>query len=94
MGRPRGSAEQLEERRHRAMVLLDEGRSLHEVAGVVGCHASSVMRWRDARQRGGREGLKVRKASGRPRKLTDERCERLLELLLEGAMTHGYRTEL
>jgi transposase len=73
---------------------LDEDRSLHEVAGLIGCHASSVMRWRDARRRGGREGLKVRRASGRPRKLSDERCARLLELLLEGAMAHGYRTEL
>lgn len=94
MARPRGSAEQLEGRRHRAMGLLDEGRSLTEVAGLIGCHASSVMRWRDARERGGEEGLKVRKSSGRPRKLSDERCGRLLELLEEGAMKHGYRTEL
>ncbi len=94
MARPRGSAQQLERRRHRAMRWLDEDRSLHEVAGLIGCHASSVMRWRDARRRGGEEGLKVRRASGRPRKLSDERCARLLELLLEGAMAHGYRTEL
>ena len=94
MARPRGSARQLERRRRRATELLDEGRSLHEVAQRIGCHASSVMRWRDARQRGGSEGLRVRKAAGRPRKLSDEQCAELLDLLLEGAMARGYRTEL
>jgi transposase len=76
------------------MQLLDEGRSLNDVADVIGCHASSVMRWRDRRREGGKEGLKVRRASGRPRKLSDEQCAGLLELLLEGAMAQGYRTEL
>jgi len=94
MARPEGSAKELERRRHRAMRLLDEGRSLGEVADVVGCHASSVMRWRDARAAGGEEGLKVRKAPGRPRKLTEVLSKRLQEVLLEGAVAHGYRTEL
>ena len=94
MARPRGSAQELERRRHRAMKLLDEGRSLHEVGERIGCHASSVMRWRDARRQGGRKALKVRKASGRPSKLSEKQRAKLLELLLEGAMAHGYRTEL
>ncbi len=94
MARPEGSAKELERRRRRAMRLLDEGRSLSEVAEVVGCHASSVMRWRDARAAGGEEGLKVRKAPGRPRKLTEVQSRRLQEVLVEGAMAHGYRTEL
>lgn len=94
MPRPRGSAQELERRRHRALQLLDKGRSLHEVAERIGCHASSVMRWRDARRRGGMEGLKVRSTPGRPCKLSEGQCVRLLKLLLEGAMAHGYRTEL
>ena len=94
MARPEGSAKELERRRHRAMRLLDEGRSLGEVAEFVGCHASSVMRWRDARAREGAKGLKVRKASGRPRKLSEAQAERLLELLLDGSVAQGYRTEL
>ena len=44
--RPRGSAEVLEARRHRALKLLDEGRSLHEVGRLIGCAPVSVMRWR------------------------------------------------
>lgn len=94
MARPEGSAKELERRRRRAMRLLDEGRSLGEVAAVVGCHASSVMRWRDARERAGEDGLKGRKASGRPRKLSEAQSARLLEVLLDGAVAQGYRTEL
>lgn len=94
MARPEGSAKELERRRRRAMKLLDEGRTLGEVAVVIGCHPSSVMRWRDTRARDGEAGLKVKKAAGRPRKLSEAKAERLLELLLEGAVTQGYRTEL
>lgn len=94
MGRPEGSAKELERRRRRAMRLLDDGRSLGEVAEVIGCHPSSVMRWRDARAQEGEAGLKVKKAPGRPRKLSEAQAERLLELLLEGAVAQGYRTEL
>ena len=78
VARPRGSAQELERRRHRALQLLDKGRSLNEVAERIGCHASSVMRWRDARRQGVMEGLKVRSAPGRPRKLSDGQCARLL----------------
>lgn len=56
--RLRGSAELLEDRRHRALGLLDEGRSLNEVARLLGCTPSSVMRWRDARDEGGVEARK------------------------------------
>lgn len=94
MARPEGSAKELERRRHRAMRLLDEGRTLGEVAELVGCHSSSVMRWRDARARAGSKGLEVRKSSGRPRKLSEAQTKRLLELLLEGSISQGYRTEL
>ena len=58
--RPRGSAQVLEARRHRALKLLDEGRSLHEVGRLIGCAPVSVMRWRDARDTGGTAALLVR----------------------------------
>ena len=53
MGRPTGSAELIEARRHQALRLLDEGYTLGEVGRMTQCAASSVMRWRDARSRGG-----------------------------------------
>ena len=92
--RPRGSAELLENRRHRALGLLDGGRSLNEVARLLDCAPSSVMRWRDAREAGGAEALRVRFSPGRPAKLDARQRKRLVRLLLQGAITHGYTTEL
>jgi hypothetical protein len=43
--RLKGSAAVLEARRHRALRLLDQGRSLNEVARLLDCAPSSVMRW-------------------------------------------------
>jgi transposase len=89
-----GSAKLLEDRRRRALRLLDEGRSLNEVARLIDCAPSSVMRWRDRRLRGGDKGLKVRVSPGRPPKLSLTRCRKLLRLLLNGAMASGYSTQL
>lgn len=89
-----GSAEVLESRRRRAIALVREGLSLNAVARRLGCAPSSVMRWLRAFQDGGREGLKVRRASGRPPRLSARQKELLLRQLLRGPMAHGYRTEL
>jgi transposase len=92
--RPKGSADVLEDRRRRAVALLKRRGSLHEVARALGCAASSVMRWRNAFRRGGPNALKVRPTPGRPPKLTARQQERLVTVLLKGALAHGYRTEL
>tara|TARA_Y100000294_G_C8507473_1_gene317298 strand:+ start:103 stop:603 length:501 start_codon:yes stop_codon:yes gene_type:complete len=92
--RPKGSPQELERRRLRAMALLGEGHSQAEVARRVGCHPSSVTRWREAKDRAGPEALKPKPASGRPPKLTVQDKERLVQYLLEGPMEHGYRTDI
>jgi transposase len=92
--RPRGSAELLEDRRRRALALLDEGLSLNEVGRRIGCSPSSVMRWRNARRRGGQRALRVRFSPGRPRKLTSAQRRALVRVLLKGAMAYGYSTQL
>jgi transposase len=94
MPRPQGSADLLEDRRRRALALLDSGCSLNEVGRRIGCDASSVMRWRDSRRRGGEKALRVRYSPGRPPKLGPSQGKRLIRLLLRGAMAHGYRTNL
>ena len=94
MPRPKGSADLLEDRRKRALALLDAGHSLNEVGRRIGCNASSVMRWRDVRRRGGTKALKVRFSSGRPWKLNAAQRKRLIQLLLQGPLAHGYRTNL
>lgn len=92
--RPRGSADLLEDRRRRALALVDEGLSLNEVGRRIGCSASSVKRWRDARRRGGPKALRVRFSPGRPPKLTAEQGRQLVAVLLEGATASGYPTQL
>lgn len=94
MARLQGSAELLESRRRHALALLDEGRSLQEVGRLIGCAASSVMRWRDARRRRGAGALKVRSSPGRPPKLLARDHRRLVRLLLKGALAYGYATDL
>src|SRR5437899_12821682 len=94
MPRLKGSADLLEDRRRRALALLDSGYSLNEVGRRIGCNASSVMRWRDARRRSGEQGLRVRFSPGRPLKLDRKQRRRLVTLLLQGPMMHGHRTNL
>jgi transposase len=92
--RPRGSADLLEDRRRRALALLDEGLSLNEVGRRIGCAPTSVMRWRDRRRRGGAKALKVRFSPGRPPKLSAGQLRVLVRILLKGAMASGYRNQL
>ena len=87
--RPKGSAEVLEDRRHRALALLKRRLSLNEVARKLGCAASSVMRWRNRFQRGGVAALKVRPTPGRPPKLTARQLQGLVSVLSKGAMARG-----
>ena len=88
-GRPRRR-----DRRKRALALLDAGHSLNEVGRRVGCNPSSVMRWRDARRRGGAKALRVRFSPGRPWKLNAAQRRRLVRFLLQGPIAQGYRTNL
>ena len=92
--RPHGSPQFLEERRRRVVTFLKQKLSLHEIARRLGCHASSVMRWRDALRSGGEDALKAKPVPGRPPRLTLKQKRQLVRLLTQGAMAHGYRTEL
>lgn len=84
--RPKGTTRQLEDRRRRALALLDTGLSLHEVARRVECAPSSVLRWRDIRAQRGDEGLRVKSPTGRKPRLTNRQVEYLEERLHRGAM--------
>jgi len=76
------------------VALLEQDLSLHEIARRLDCHASSVLRWRNAWQAGGPDALKAKPAAGRPPRLTAPQKARLVRLLTQGAMAHGYRTAL
>ena len=89
-----GSSKVLEQRRRRALGLLEQGWSFNAAARRLGCAPSSVMRWANAHRRDGDDALKVRSSPGRPRRLTRHQEARLLRELLRGAVAHGYDTEL
>jgi len=76
------------------MRLLEEERSLSEVARMVGSSVSSVWNWREALARDGDAGLRSKPASGRPSRLTAKQRAKLPKLLLRGARAHGYTTDL
>ena len=92
--RPIGSPQQLEKRRRKAMDLVDAGLSLNEVARRVGSSPSSVVRWRDQRSVHGAAGLASKPTPGRPPRVSARQKQRLVRLLLKGAMANGYQTEL
>jgi transposase len=75
-------------------VLLEEGLSLSEVARRVQASVGSVFQWRQAWQTGGEAALAPKPVPGRPRKLTDEQRQQLLQLLLQGARANGFPNEL
>jgi transposase len=65
-----------------------------EVARRLGVSRQAVSRWWHAWKAGGVEGLRGVGSTGRPRKLTDDQLCQLSAYLLEGAKSHGYRTEM
>lgn len=67
---------------------------MHEVARRIGCDASSVMRWRNARMVGGEAALSPKPSPGRPPKLTRKKQLHLVKLLAKGPLAFGYRTDL
>lgn len=92
--RPRGTGEQLEQRRRRAIQLLNEGKGPSEVARAVKSSTSSVRRWRDAYRANGWEGLRSRPVPGRPSKLSWSQKEQLQLVLERGPAGAGYSTDL
>ena len=91
--RPRGSQQTLEWRRHRAIELLDEGKSPSEVADFLGVSRNTVYRWRRRYRRDGRGGIEAKPIPGRPPRLTDEQLDQLFICLEQGAKAHGFPSE-
>lgn len=91
--RPTGSAAQLEERRLRAVDLLADGKSLTEVAELVGADVSSVKRWKRAWKQGGVTALASRPNHGRPSKLTAAEKRRVAQIVRAGPLRAGFMTD-
>src|SRR5437879_5085303 len=92
--RPQGSPQELEQRRLRALALLEQGLQPVEVAQRLGVDRRSVRRWKAAARRGGTTALKAHPASGRPPKLAARHRPRLERALLRGAQAAGFANDL
>jgi len=91
--RPKGSAQELERRRRRAIALLENGHSQAEVARMVGASGCAVHRWRKMAEKGS-DALAAKPHPGRKRRLSEEGHQRLEELLSKGATAHGWQNNL
>ena len=90
--RPKGTADELERRRRRAVELLEQGEAPAVVARILGVKPTSLHRWRRmARQTA---GLAPKPPSGAKRRLDDAQLAELEQLLSKGAPTYGFPNEL
>ena len=94
MTRPRGTPEELERRRKRAVELLQKGHAPVEVARLVSVDRRSVRRWKASYSQKGWEGILAQPAPGRPPKLSAPERQRLEQMLLRGARAAGFATDL
>jgi transposase len=89
--RPKGSSAFLEGRRRLAVRLLDEGRSVTDVAHLVGASVSSVRRWKSLAARQGSDALRAKPHPGPDRRLTKQQEEDLTRALRVGDDATGLR---
>lgn len=92
--RTKGSAAELEARRHRAAEFFQERKPLAEIARLVGANLSSVKRWKRAWRKGGVAALAARPHPGPVPKLSWDQKQRLVWTLRRGAVAAGFRNEL
>jgi len=89
-----GSAQQLEQRRRKAVALLHKGCSPQDVVKQLGVSLRSVFRWRKVAEAGGRDALAATPHPGRASFLSDDQKEDLVERIVEGAQSQGFDSDL
>jgi len=92
--RPSGTPKQLEQRRRKAIALLEQGHKAQEVARLVGASTGTICDWKKAYQSLGEAFFEAHSPPGRKPFLSDKQIGRLKTLLLKGPGKHGYLTEL
>ena len=92
--RPPGAPDQLQQRRRRAVQLLQAGRPMAAVARQVQASVSSVWRWWQTYQRAGLRGLAPQPTPGRPPRLSQGQLRTLERILARGPRRAGHPTDL
>ena len=81
-------------RRERAAELFAQGRSQTEVARELDVSRQSASRWHARWQADGMAALGTRGPTGRRPKVPDSALEPIEQALLEGALAHGFPTDV
>jgi transposase len=81
-------------RRERAAELFAQGRSQAEVARQLDVSRQSASRWHAGWQASGATALRTRGPTGRRPKVADDQLEGIERALLEGALAHGFATDV
>jgi transposase len=92
--RPPGTPTQLQKRREYAIRLLESGKTFSAVARAVSASRSSVLRWQHTYLQHGWRGLHAKPIPGRPARLSARQKDKLVQVLLDGPMAAGFKTDL
>src|SRR3712207_648914 len=80
-----------EGRRLRAWELKQQGWSQGEIACALGVTEGAVSQWMKRAREGGVEGLRKRTSPGAASRLSEQQRAQLKEVLVQGALAHGFR---
>lgn len=95
MARTPGSEEQNNKKRAKAIhIVLTEGRAQAEAAQELKVHLRTIQHWVELFRKHGIKGILSKKATGRPRKLTDQQLKIINGILLRGPRAQGYSNDL
>jgi transposase len=81
-------------RRERAAELFAQGRTQAEVAHELDVSPQSASRWHAGWQAAGATALQSRGPTGRRPKVADDQLAAIEQALLEGALAHGFATDV
>ena len=84
----------MEKRRLRSARLFEKGSSSAEVARRLGVARQVSHRWKQAWEAGGQAALASKGKAGRKSKMDAAAGQRVIEALLSGPQSQGYKTEL
>ena len=91
--RSKGSAEELERKRRRAVALLEQGEKPADVRRILGVSQSALKTWRRVVRERGHDALAA-KPRHVPKRLDDEQLCQLAEELKKGSVAHGWANEI
>ena len=92
--RPQGTSQELERRRRRVIHLLQQGKSVADIADFLDLHPKTIYRWKRLVEQHGDQALDAKPQPGRTPKLTPSQLQELNALLRQGALDHGYPDDL